>query len=132
MAVKPTPTQNRELGPRISGSNPGNILSRLFWTTLHDLGVSPERFSRYCERYALKHKGPRSRLEVLSGIKDALYSTSMTIKTFVRGVDFLSVPRWRLILELEHRNGQITQHSVRINQEDFLEEGEDPTEEEGA
>lgn len=94
-------TRVKPFGMVIRSGSPGSILSRLYRTILHDLGITLDRYNALMARYIARAQLDVNRIEKANArttLSKELLKDSMTWKTFVRGLDFLNVSEYTLKL----------------------------------
>lgn len=115
--------------PKTGG--PETLLASLFSTILRDCGVTVTDFRRLVEHWVRQQAASANRQEdalwkssLFSNLTKDLASTTMTIKKFVRNVQYLGCKRITITISLLHYDGRETNHSVRADLTQ-MEAGED-------
>ena len=110
----------------------GSILARLYGRIRHDLGITTDRYEALMERYinrAMASKNPRDRSAARAGLSKELLKSTMTIKNFVKGLFFLRLLKFDLVVKLYHPTGKVTEHSITVIMDEITPE-EDVSEDE--
>ena len=101
----------------IKSGDSGSILAGLFSTIMFDLGIDAKRFNILIERY-MRRSNPNLNLKDAStmrgSLKKELLKDSISWKVFIKGLVFLNIKRFKIVLELEHYNGYTTKHEKSI------------------
>lgn len=90
-----------------------SILANLFRKILSSNDVRSDRFNSLLERYITRANIPSNIKEVSSvrgNLKKELTKTSMSWKVFIKGIKFLGVKRFDLIIRLHMFDGSIQEH----------------------
>lgn len=114
------------LNQDIKASGAGNILAKLYRKMLLGLGIGPDRYEALFDRYVQKATlDPRRKSEIRAGLKEALLAEEMTIKTFVKGMEFLNIPKYTISVTIHGRTGKTRVFELDINQGDLTADEDD-------
>lgn len=100
----------KPFGLEIRTGTTNSILSRLYRTTLHDLGITFDRYNALMSRYIAKAALDHNRLEKAAArttLSKELLKESMTWKTFLKGLAFLNVKSYTIILKGEGKTFKV-------------------------
>lgn len=102
------------------GSN--GMLSRLFRIILKDRDIGGYRFAILMNQFLSDPKNniPNNKLDQTSNrgnLNKEFQKGQMTWKVFCKGMRFLQIVRFRLILEADWRTGETTSHNLAVNLE---------------
>jgi hypothetical protein len=93
-----------------------SVLSRMFRSILNDLGlVEVSKFNEIISRYIIKMKVPLNLYDTTlarGNLSKELRKSTMTWRTFVKGLIVMNVWMFEIKLTLHHRNGKITEHKT--------------------
>ena len=105
-------------GKEIKKGSVGSILAKLFREIMDYIGMDGTRFDDLIRRYIQKALLDPNRVEratARASLGKDLLKVSMTWKTFIKGLAFLNVLRFELIIKLYHANGKMTEHHLPIS-----------------
>lgn len=104
------------LNAQIRTGGGGSILARLFRQVCNDIGlVEEDAFDRLIARFVVKAArlpDAAKKMALRQGLSVELKKESITWKTFMRGLEFLSIKAFDLDIILEERNGNTSFHTV--------------------
>lgn len=95
----------------------GSLLSKLFQAIMRDLGIEGDRYDGLMRRYIQKSYfdlNRKTKTAARASLSKELLKATMTWKTFIKGLNFLSVVKFELRLKLHHANGKVTQHGLDV------------------
>ena len=95
-----------------------NVLSRLYRTILHGLGIGPRVFDVHVKRYLTDpysgvNQNRDSRNNHRGNLMKELSAPSMSWNVFQKGLCVIGVEEYEMILNIKRRNG-ISKHSILI------------------
>ncbi len=99
-----------------------NALAIIFKDIMFRMGVDTQHFMRLISEYIVKANLPTNVKEVSStrgNLKKELFKNAITWKVFVKGLSFINVHRFTLILFLHHASTKITEHRFSVNIDDL-------------
>lgn len=105
--------------------NEGEILSEFFIKMEAERGIDQEAFSELLDAYILRSRvnpKKKERAAIRASLTKELLNTSMTWRSFVKGLSFFGMARFTLTLTLRHRSGRLTRHFVKVVLDDYTEE----------
>lgn len=102
---------------------PGGIVTRLWYTILHELQMRPNRFEFLLNEYILHNQrmssaGTSKPARVLTRgnlRRELLDNPSMTIRSFIRGIRVIKVRQIKLSVELTFFTGKTSIHSTSVD-----------------
>jgi len=103
---------NNEVSKGVDG-----ILANLFRTILYKHGVNTMKFNRLLERYINKtYKTITSKeaTSVRGNLRKELLKNKMSWKVFLKGLYFLNIVKFDLVLKLHDQNGNVVIHEKTI------------------
>ncbi len=104
------------LNAQIRTGGGGSILAKLFRQVCSDLGlVEEDAFDRLIARFVMKASrlpDAAKKMALRQGLSVELKKESITWKTFMRGLEFLSIKKFELDIALEERDGSTSFHTV--------------------
>lgn len=114
-------TSSIPFGAIIHSGDAGAILSRSWMTILHDLGITIERYHALMTRYITRVVPDPNRnvkVEIRQALAQELMKSSITWKTFVRGLDFLNVEEYEVGVhcKLEDQSFYVSEHSQEFRE----------------
>lgn len=115
----------------ITSGSVGSILAKLYGKIRHDLGISASRYDALMQRYinkALVNPSKQDKAAARAGLSKELLKEEITLKTFVKGIEFHGCPRFDIGVTLYHANGQQTHHSIGVILDELDSERELPEE----
>lgn len=115
-------------GKDIVTGSVGGLLAKFWRTIMADCGLHDfNRYEYLMARYVQKAYNDPNRNEKASArasLSKELMKDSITWKTFIKGLNFLSVLRFELSITLHHANGKVTQHKVNAILDEIDAEGD--------
>jgi len=112
-------------GASIQSGAVGSILSRLYRTIMHDVGIDHQRYSALMERYIKQAANDPNRQEkamARAGLSKELLKDVMTWRSFIKGLQFLHVETFSITLTLTHSTGKKSKHILLVKMSDLEEE----------
>ena len=98
------------------------VLTRLWRNMLGDLNISGLRWSTYMEAYVRKEcerlnrdNNRVDRTSIRGNLVKEFIRPRMTWKVFFKGMVFLKIRRFKIIIVAEHEDGRITEHSTIVD-----------------
>lgn len=93
----------------------GNFLATLYHKTLGECKVDLARWMQLMQRYVNRHRNNGDDVTALRGnLTRELSSTSMSTKTFMKGLELLGVTSAKITVTLTREGGQQTVHEVDL------------------
>lgn len=97
--------------------DPGKYLASLLAKVFHDLGIVKDDYDRLMDNFignsrSIVHK--RQRASIRASISKELLKGSITWKTFMKGLVFLSIARFNIQTKLYHSNKPPTHHEISV------------------
>ena len=105
---------SKKIAEPIHTGGTDSILSSLYRIILFNLNIDTTRFARLMEQYIIKSQIPLNSKEsnsVRGNIKKELLSSKMSWKVFIKGLVFLDIRKFEIVIRLHHPNKMITEHS---------------------
>lgn len=102
---------------RLKSGTPDNILASLFHRILFELGIDTERFNQLMARYIVNARIPVNVQEASTAkgnLRKELMGDKMTWKTFIKGLRFLNISKFEIVIRAHHRNGTVSEHSESV------------------
>lgn len=100
------------------GSGISGVLSKLFQNILADIGMKDNRWNYLigeCAKKEVSHQDNRRDLASIRGnLNKEFLRPQMTWKVFCKGMMFLRVRRFKLIIIIEHEDGMKTTHETLV------------------
>lgn len=96
-------SKQKPLRAKLNKGPSGSILSKLFRTILFNYGMDDKRYDALMARYIRKAAmdvNRKDRADVRAGLSGELLKTSMTWKTFLKGLKFLSIAKMSIVVRL--------------------------------
>lgn len=100
----------------ITTGDSDSILASLFRIILHKEGITGAKFNSQLAKYIIKANIPRNIKEISSirgNLKKELLRTSMSWKVFIKGIMFLNVFKFELVIKLHTPIG-IREYSTKV------------------
>lgn len=118
--VKPSSPQKPRLFPKINSGGHDSILASFYGDILTNLGIFRMEWDRYMKDYLHdKRNGIPQNNRDLSSARGNIYKElskqGMTWKVFVKGLRFIKINKFELVLRAYHSNGKISEHSKVVN-----------------
>ena len=115
----------RSIGEDIKSGSVDSILASLYQKVLFDLGINTTRFNHLMEKFLVDTRNSipqniREKSSARGNLRKELLKTVMTWKVFCKGLRFLHISKFKLIVQLHHVNGKITEHSKQVVIGDIL------------
>lgn len=110
----------RALGEEIGSGSVDSILASLFMKIIKDLHLdSTMRFNQLMERFLSDPRNGypqniKERSSARGNLRKELMRNVQTWKVFCKGLRFINVNRFKIIVELHHANGEITSHGKQV------------------
>lgn len=100
-----------------SREDPGKYLASLLAKVFHDLGIVKDDYDRLMDDFinnsrSVIHK--RQRASIRASISKELLKGSITWKTFMKGLVFLNIAKFKIETKLYHANKQPTFHEISV------------------
>lgn len=119
-SVKPPLPEKERLFPKINSGGHDSILAAFYGEILTGLRIGRIQWDRYMKDYLHdKRNGIPQNNRDLSSARGNIYKElskqGMTWKVFVKGLRFIKINKFELILRAYHGNGTITEHSKIVN-----------------
>ena len=97
----------------------GGVLSRLWRQMLMDMGIGPVHYDMLLQRYVTDPRNgiPNNRKDQTSArgnIVKELAKPHMTWKVFCKGLRYLSIVKFELIIKAYHYDGRTSSHKTQI------------------
>lgn len=109
-------------GEDIKTGTPDSILASLFRTILNDIGMDIYRFNSLLLKYLTRINTELNFREIASirgNLSNELLKSVMTWKVFMKGLLFLNVQRFIILLTLENDKGELSQHEYHVDMKEF-------------
>lgn len=97
----------------IRSGSPDSTLASMFRLILSNYGIGNDRFNAILERYIIRANIPRNIKEISSvrgNLKKELTKTAMSWRVFIKGLKFLGVERFDLVIRLYDKQGKSYDH----------------------
>lgn len=125
----------RQLGDIAQTGGIDSILAILFQRILFDLKIRENQFHRLMESFLMDPRNARlgdvkDRSRARGNLKKELFKNTMTWRVFVKAMRFLNIPKFELVIRLQHRNNTITEHTILVGLDTVELTDEDTTPEE--
>lgn len=118
--------KHKQVASNIKTGNNDSILASLFRTILFDIGIDTGKFNILLERYMIRAGLPnniRESSSVRGNLKKELLKNSISWKVFIKGLMFLNITKFELVIRLHHSNKIVTEHKKTVAlDEDFVDE----------
>lgn len=106
-------------GTAVQSGGVDGILASLYHGILFSLNINATRFNILMEQFLSdKQNGLadniRDRSNIRGNLRKELLRSHMTWKVFCKGLLFLDVPSFEVVIRLHHRNKSITEHSKHV------------------
>jgi hypothetical protein len=109
--------QSRPYGEDIKSGTTDSVLASMFRTVLHDLGITPSRFDRLLDRYvdSIHVTNVKEASSQKGNLRKELLKSSMSWKVFVKGLVFLNIKKFEIVVNLTHVTGEVTVHNKVVS-----------------
>lgn len=117
MRISKTKTAGKPIVGPIHSGGVDSILSGLFRSIMFNLHIDVPKFSRLTDRYIINAGIPYNSKKSTSekgNLKKELLSEKMSWKVFIKGLCFLNIVKFDLMIRLHHHNGCITEHQKTV------------------
>jgi hypothetical protein len=108
----------KELEITSGGTN--SILASLFRRMLKELDINYSKWNNMMVRYIMDPRNciPNNNKDQASArgnLQKELLKEKMSWKVFCKGLRFMAIPKFEIIIKAHHPNGKITEHSLPVN-----------------
>jgi len=108
----------REVEITSGGTN--SILASLFRRMLKELDINYSKWNNMMLRYIMDPRNciPNNNKDQASArgnLQKELLKEKMSWKVFCKGLRFMAIPKFEIIIRAHHTNGKITEHSLNVN-----------------
>lgn len=110
---------SQRLGGVAQSGGIDSVLAVLFQKILLDLRIRENQFHRLMESFLMNPRNARigdvkDRSRARGNLKKELFKNTMTWRVFIKGMRFLNIPRFELVIRLHHRNHTMTEHNIVV------------------
>ncbi len=110
----------KPIAPKIAAGGTGSILSSMFRSIIFDLNIGNNRFNFLMESFLNDRRNAipqnnKDRASARGNFRKEFLKESMSWKVFCKGLRFLQVVKFELVIRLHHPNGTTTEHSKSVN-----------------
>lgn len=108
----------------------GGILAKLFKKIVHDLNgdsviVQNNVISSYIlTKYEEAEKDPEVKIPLKGNLRNYLSSPNLTFKRFIECMDIYKLRNFTIHIEIHHKNGKSTTHSIDVNINNIHDDGD--------
>lgn len=109
-------------GEEIKTGTPDSILSSLFRTILNDIGMDIHRFNGLLLKYLTRINHELNFREIASirgNLSNELLRSVMTWKVFMKGLLFLNIQQFMILITIEDDKEQISHHEHFVDMKEF-------------
>lgn len=120
-----TDKQNGKIGqvpifPEINSGGTHAILASMFRKILHELSINPIRWNHLMNTYLLDPKNGikrnnKDQSSARGNLQKELLKEKMTWKVFCKGIRFLNIMKFEIIIRAHHSNGKVTEHLKSVS-----------------
>jgi hypothetical protein len=116
--------------PEINSGGTDSILASMFRSMIESLGINHNRQHHLMNMWLNDPKNgiPRNIKDQSSArgnLQKELFKTKMSWKVFCKGLRFLNIVRFELVIRAHHSGGKITEHTKAVNLGNMQESSED-------
>lgn len=107
--------------PLLDEKTAGTVLSGLLKNIFFDLGITGSQYNELMEQYIDRSRTTIHRLQratIRASTSKELLKHNVTWKTFFKGLSFIDIPRFKLVMTLFHSRGKVTTHEVAVRLDD--------------
>lgn len=120
-------SKSTALDIRSGGSD--SVLASMFQKIMHDLGINHTRWNHLMTQYVLDKNNciPNNNKDQSSArgnLQKELLKKKMTWKVFCKGIRFLNILKFDLIIRAHHPNGKVSEHIKSVSFGDIQKENQ--------